>query len=408
MTDLEKLKSEYDLKELQIQALLEVTQAINENLPEKSLYKIFEFTLRVNLRFSGLALFVNDYVWSIKSSFGVNPPVSGVEPPLKHVNLVSPTFINTERTDFFGQFNWVIPVKHKENLLALLYIKDSTDGVVGDKSEGVFSFTQTLANLLLVAIENKKLARKELKRQAMKRELEIARDVQHYLFPDELRNDDQVVMNAFYLPHQNVGGDYYDYMPLADNNKFIFCIADVSGKGVPAALLMSNFQAALRTLVRRTTDLEEIINDLNFHVFESANGQNFITFFIGLIDLKKDELTYVNCGHNPPMLFCPDGKVLSLDKGTTLLGAFHPLPFLDHGIIESIKGSYLFAYTDGLVEARNDSDEEMGSERVIDIMATNKSYSPEVAHGILINKLDEFRGKQRFPDDITLLSIKIN
>ncbi|QCK16204.1 hypothetical protein DCC35_16370 [Mangrovivirga cuniculi] len=299
MDDLEKLKSEFDLKELQLQALLEVTQAINENLPEKSLYKIFEFTLRVNLRFSGLALFVNEYNWNLKSSFGIKNPDLESEPPIHHVNLVAPTFVNGVENPFFDQFNWVIPVRHKENLLALLYIRDSTIAGEGDVSEGVFSFTQTLANLLLVAIENKKLARKELKRQAMKRELEIARDVQHYLFPDELRHDDKVIMNAFYLPHQNVGGDYYDYIPTVNDHQFIFCIADVSGKGVPAALLMSNFQAALRTLVRRTTDLEEIVNDLNLHIFQSANGQNFITFFIGLVDLEKDNLVYVNCGHNP-------------------------------------------------------------------------------------------------------------
>ncbi|MCX2743699.1 SpoIIE family protein phosphatase [Mangrovivirga sp. M17] len=407
MDDLEKLKSEFDLKELQLQALLEVTQAINENLPEKSLYKIFEFTLRVNLRFSGLALFVNEYNWDLKSSFGIKNSELESEPPVHHVNLVAPTFVDGIENPFFDQFNWVIPVRHKENLLALLYIRDSTIVREGDASEGVFSFTQTLANLLLVAIENKKLARKELKRQAMKRELEIARDVQHYLFPDELRHDDKVIMNAFYLPHTNVGGDYYDYIPTCNDHQFIFCIADVSGKGVPAALLMSNFQAALRTLVRRTTDLEEIVNDLNLHIFQSANGQNFITFFIGLVDLVKNKLTYVNCGHNPPMII--KGKeVTFLDKGTTLLGAFEELPFLNHGKIEGIKESYLFTYTDGLVEARNNNDEEMGIERVREIITENMKYTPDVVHGVLMNYLDRFRESQRFPDDITLLSIKFN
>ncbi|QCK16203.1 hypothetical protein DCC35_16365 [Mangrovivirga cuniculi] len=101
-------------------------------------------------------------------------------------------------------------------------------------------------------------------------------------------------------------------------------------------------------------------------------------------------------------------KVSYLDKGTTLLGAFEELPFLNHGIIEGIKESYLFTYTDGLVEARNNNDEEMGIERVSEIVSDNIKYTPDVVHGVLMNNLDRFRENQRFPDDITLLSIKFN
>lgn len=105
-------------------------------------------------------------------------------------------------------------------------------------------------------------------------------------FPKSLPANDNFSIDAHYSPHHTVGGDYYDWLSIDENRKIV-CIADVSGKGVPAALLMSNFQASLRTLMRKTTDLEEVIRDLNHQVFESADGENFITCFIALIDLKE-------------------------------------------------------------------------------------------------------------------------
>src|SRR5690606_1346513 len=125
---------------------------------------------------------------------------------------------------------------------------------------------------------------------------------------------------ASYFPHQTVGGDYYDYVRLPED-KFLVCIADVSGKGIPAALLMSNFQASLQALVRQTTDLDYIIRELNFLVKQNSGGERFITFFAAIYDLKKRRLTYINAGHNPPLLIS-GGKILLLEQGTTVLGAF--------------------------------------------------------------------------------------
>jgi sigma-B regulation protein RsbU (phosphoserine phosphatase) len=103
-------------------------------------------------------------------------------------------------------------------------------------------FIQALSNIIIVAIENKKLARKQLEQEAFRKELEIASDVQQFLFPDKLPNTERLKMEASYLPHDLVGGDYYDFIPI-NKNQFLLCVADVSGKGIPAALMMSNFQA---------------------------------------------------------------------------------------------------------------------------------------------------------------------
>ena len=112
----------------------------------------------------------------------------------------------------------------------------------------------------------------------------------------------RVKIKATYFPHDLIGGDYYDYIPV-DKKRFIICIADVSGKGIPAALLMSNFQASLRTLIRQTNDLKEIVSELNHLTYENAQGEHFITFFIAMYDKSKHTLTYINAGHNPAFPF---------------------------------------------------------------------------------------------------------
>ena len=134
-------------------------------------------------------------------------------------------------------------------------------------------FIQALSNIIIVAIENKKLANKQLAQEAFRKELEIASDVQQFLFPESLPNTDILKVEASYLPHDIVGGDYYDYIPI-NKNQFLICIADVSGKGIAAALMMSNFQASLRTLCfSQTPNLTDIIEALNFQVLENTKGE---------------------------------------------------------------------------------------------------------------------------------------
>src|SRR5690606_27643059 len=129
------------------------------------------------------------------------------------------------------------------------------------------------------------------------------------------------------------------------------CIADVSGKGIPASLLMSNFQASLRTLVRQTNDLKEITRELNFVIKENAKGERFITFFVAAFDIKNKTLRYINAGHNPPVLVWEDKSMQLLETGTTVLGAFDKLPFIEEEQLMIKAPLLLFSYTDGLTEA---------------------------------------------------------
>jgi sigma-B regulation protein RsbU (phosphoserine phosphatase) len=208
------------------------------------------------------------------------------------------------------------------------------------------------------------------------------------------------------LPHQDVGGDYYDYIKV-NEQQFVLCIADVSGKGVPAALLMSNFQATLRTMLRRTTDLEQIVRELNYQTERNARGENFITFFVCLVDHYLAEMTYVNAGHNPPLVIIDQKEPEFLELGTTILGSFDPLPFLKVGKIHFEKKLLFFSYTDGLTETFNEHGEPFGVERVTESVVKNRDLPLDRINQELLVELDDFRGNNTHDDDITLLTCEV-
>lgn len=244
-----------------------------------------------------------------------------------------------------------------------------------------------------------------MEQEAYHRELEIAKKVQNFLFPKQLPMAERLQIEAFYLPHQDVGGDYYDYIPI-DKDRFLICIADVSGKGVPAALLMSNFQASLRTLVRHSINLEQIVHELNHTTYRSGNAENFITFFAAVYDFTTNELEYINCGHNEIVLIKNEKELILLNEGTTVLGMFDPLPFIKTETITDLSDFFIFAYTDGLTETFNEEDEAFEFER-LEIIIKEQLGKLHGLHNRILDDLVEFKGSRKFNDDITMLSCRV-
>ncbi len=398
------LKKKVEKKELELNALLEITQAINSNVPEDSLYKIFNFTLRSNLKLKKLALFVFDEVWSCKVTFGGtrNYHKMRLDDRVKMVKNIH-RMEEFENCDF-EEFDLVIPIAHKDETIALVFVGGFDHQSSHDDEESI-KFIQALSNIIIVAIENKKLARRQLEQEAFRKELEIASDVQQFLFPEKLPNTERLKLEASYLPHDRVGGDYYDYIPI-NKNQFLICVADVSGKGIPAALMMSNFQASLHTLLRQTPNLTEIVEALNYQVMESAKGEKFITFFGAIYDVVLKTMVYVNAGHNPPILFDRKG-MRQLEEGSTVLGAMHPLPFMNEGFIPDLDEFFLFCYTDGLTETVNEQGKEFGVDRLVEYFQENYKKDLKSIHQDLIVLLDGFKGRNSYRDDITLLSCRV-
>lgn len=395
-------KSLLQRKEMALSALLEITQAINNNIAEEFLYRIYNFTLRGNLSISRMALWVNDFgSWSCKTHIGIKPQVEKpnldklLESHIKGVTYLPSSVFSQD----FGEFEWLIPVYHQNNPLAFVF----ASGVNGADIDA--DFIRTLTNILIVAIENKKLAQKQLEQEVFRKELDIAAKVQQRLFPKNLPNTHRLQISAFYSPHSSVGGDYYDFVQLS-KDEILFCIADVSGKGIAAAMMMANFQASLRTIVRQTKNLKEIVSELNFLVMQNAQGENFITFFVAIYDFSSNILRYINAGHNPPLLL-RQHHIQYLEQGTTVLGIFEPLPFIVEAQMILNEDFLIFAYTDGLTETINPDEEQFGEKRVSKCLQTYSFTNLDHLHQQIIAEINAFRKNIPFQDDITLLSCKI-
>lgn len=403
---MQELKKRLERKELELNALLEITQAINNNVPEDSLYKIYHFTLRGNLNIKKLALYVYDEGWFCRVNFGtknnfVKLTLDERFRMIKNVHRLSEFDGECE----FHEFNCVIPVAHRSETLAVVLLggNERLDDLEHDDS---IRFIQALTNIIVVATENKKLERRRLEQEAFRKELEIASDVQQFLFPEKLPNTERLKLAASYLPHDLVGGDYYDYVPI-NKNQFLICVADVSGKGVAAALMMSNFQASLRTLLRQTPNLREIVEALNYQVMDSTKGEKFITFFGAIYDISLKTLVYVNAGHNPPILWTRKEGIRLLEEGSTVLGAMDPLPFLNEGFVTDLDDFLLFCYTDGLTETVSEEEKEFGIQSLIDYLQSNHHKALTTIHQDVILALDAFKGRRGYRDDITMLSCRV-
>jgi sigma-B regulation protein RsbU (phosphoserine phosphatase) len=390
---------------LKLNSLLEITKAINSNSSIADLYRIYENVLITDLRIGKLALFINDEGWRCALKHGIKSEYEQIKVETDLLNYKEITETNVISSSNIGAFDVVIPVYHKSHPLAYLLIGDLDENKL-EISATIkhLPFIQTLTNIIVVAIENKKLAKEYLRQEGVKKELELASEMQSMLFPSKLPNDEKMDVDALYQPHHQVGGDYYDFIRL-NENEVAFCIADVSGKGVSAALLMANFQANLRALFKTTSSLNEIVTDLNRLVNENAKGEKFITLFIAKYNYVTRVLTYINAGHNPPVLVYKNTS-LFLTTGCIGLGMLDDIPKMREGIITVNPSTVLVCYTDGLTEQDNDANEEFGMESLKNIVLKKSLGGMNELNNHTIFVLNKFKQGKNYIDDIALLSCK--
>jgi sigma-B regulation protein RsbU (phosphoserine phosphatase) len=393
------------LMEIKLSSLLEVTKAINSNTSTQELLSIFENVLKNQLSIGKLMLYSFDAGWKCILSFGSDNGVQvDVEKDLAEIKEIS--FIDFSGNTLKDHFDIVVPVYHKDSPLAYVLIGDVNDEKL-EVSPIIkhLPFIQTLTNLIVVAIENKKLAKENIRQAAVRKELELASEMQNMLFPTELPSNDKLEIDARYMPHQQVGGDYYDYMML-NENEVAFCVADVSGKGVAAALLMSNFQANLRILFNHTTSLTDLVRELNTKVMASAKGEKFITLFIAKLNLVTKTLTYINAGHNPPLLMS-DKTVSLLKIGTTGLGMLDELVRVKEGVVHLNNRTTIVCYTDGVTELENEEGVDFGIDSLKTVMVENSHLHMKELNNRIIYSINKHKGSRNYIDDIALFSVRV-
>jgi sigma-B regulation protein RsbU (phosphoserine phosphatase) len=392
------------IKDLKLSALLEVTLAINSNVSKDKLFGIYNKTLR-ELEIEKIALYIYEGDWNLATFYGIKIEqlsINVIEDLIQYEEIEE---VNSVTDGIFREFDILIPVYHKTKPIAYLLIGDIINEAI--KISPIIKhlpFIQTFTNIIAVAIENKILAKEAIRQERIKKELELASEMQTMLLPNALPKDNNLDIAAFYKSHDQVGGDYYDVIWI-NSAEIAICIADVSGKGVSAAILMSNFQANLKAGVKHSINLSELVEDLNEKVISSAKGEKFITMFIATYNIDTRQLTYINCGHNPPVLK-NSSDVIELKNGCPGLGMLDHMPSPKIGVIYISPGSLLVTYTDGLVEVENDNQVEYGTKKVHEAILNFTNNSMEELNQYLIEDLTKFKQNQPFVDDIAILSCK--
>ncbi len=295
-----------------------------------------------------------------------------------------------------------------------MQLQDDIKGVIalGEKlsreqySTTDLEFLTSLANMAVIALENARLFQEALEKQRLEHELMIARDIQKGLLPSVLPQVTGIDIAATNISSLQVGGDYYDVIPMSDE-RFLIAIGDVSGKGSPAALLMANLQATIRALVPLDLTLSELTGRVNDLMCQNTGGNKFVTFFWGILDSVARTLTYVNAGHNYPYLFHANGKITRLDHGGMILGIMETLTPYEEGTVPLLPGDTLVLFTDGVSEAMSRDSEEFGEERLEQTFRENGNAGAAEIIEAVHRRIQEFTAGTSQSDDITMMVIKV-
>ncbi len=401
-----RLELKISLQELKLNALLEITAAINNNFPIDQLLNNFSFVLKQQLNFRRFVLFIKQESWDCILKEGIKGKIEVEDHIHNLIRFKETTLLVDSNSTLLKEFNVVVPVLHLGQALAYLLLSDNQlkPATLLD-TDSHLTFAQTLTSIVSVAIENKRLVKSNVIKEIISKDLEVASELQKLLFPSDLPSDRKMDVHAKYIQRHAIGGDYYDFIPLGDE-EYILCIADVSGKGISAALLMANFQATVRTLFKyQRFELAFLMEELNKKVVLNAKGEKFITFFIAHYNASSRKLTYINAGHNHPMLFM-NRKVKPLISGCIGLGMLDELPSIQIGSLTLSSSATLVLFTDGVVEIEDINGEQFGVDRLIKDIKAYSGLKMEDMNNIIFSHLTEWCGTLNFDDDTAIMSCK--
>jgi len=387
-----------------ITAISNLTNSITNNYSTNQIVQLLKTSLIDLMKIRTFGLFINTS--KLELILDVNFP--------KNINLLKLakdcekikkiTNLSNHTNPIFNQFDFVIPSFHKETALAYLFIKDIEIGDIDCSEMEKVRYIQTLMNLMIISLENKKLFRKVKSSKRIQEEIDLAAEVQKELIPSSFPINSSYEFDGKYLPFDEIGGDFYDLIHINKNN-IAFCICDVSGKGVSAGMLMSNFQATIKTLLSKDLTLIELVKQLNTKFISISKFDRFVSIFIAKLNIRTRELEYINAGHNHPVLL-NGTKLETLEKGCTLLGILKDLPFIESETIILKENSFITMYTDGLSEVKNVHGEQFDIKNIKKHLIENKDLPLKEFTANLMEKVKKHRGNIEPFDDMSLLCAK--
>lgn len=396
------------LSRFKLNSLLDITMAINANLPTEDLLAKYENILREDLGIGKIMIFMFSEKWDCMLNAGFPDTLQteiSIEKDLLQYDEI--TFLTAEEYAHMEAVDIVIPVFNNNAPLAYVLIGD-----IDEEGEGVspvikhLNFIQTISNVIIVAIENIRLFQESLRQEALKKELELASRMQTLLIPEEakLPQNEKLYVTGFYHPHFDIGGDYYDVLML-DEHTLGFCIADVSGKGISAALLMANFQANLRALFTVDIPMEELTHKLNDAVIRSAKGEKFITLFLAKYNIQKRHMEFINAAHNPPVLYDMEtGELEMLETSCVGVGMLDDIPHIQKGERQIPHPSKIICYTDGLSELPDDKGNEIGTDALKKHIANTRNIKENI--DAMIAELQILEGNTNLFDDVSIVAVE--
>ncbi|MFO7891179.1 MAG: GAF domain-containing SpoIIE family protein phosphatase [bacterium] len=404
VAEIKKVNINLDKKIQQLHTIFDISQELNITLDQKKIASLMGFAVMGEL-------LVNKYVVFLKDENTMKPLVTKGTSPLldsdpELIEIEKPVNLNeTERFQKYLEigFALIIPLRLKEETRGVMMLGEKIREAVFTPSD--IEFLTTLGNQAMTTLENARLFKETLEKQRMEEDLRIAKNMQQRLLPSSIEQPEGYEIAGVNIPSREVGGDYYDVIKI-DTHTYGIVIADVSGKGAGAALLMSNLQAGLHALSDSDLGLADIISRLNKLIYDNTDLEKYITFFYGILNTKTNKFIFCNAGHNPPYLIDKKGNIRELKTGGIILGMMKDASFETESL-ELKNEDTIVMFTDGITEAMDDVEQEFGEWRLKELIKKNKKKSAELILKEISSDVKNFAGSILQSDDITMVVIKV-
>lgn len=391
-----------DSKIEQLSQLYDLSKEFSGILELDYVSKLIIFSIVGQFLVSNFAIIYFDDELNVLESRAEANEIKKLIQEIDYKNLSDPTFIKESFSNLHkAGFELILPMQIKNETKGLILLGEKKNKEPYTKHD--IEYINSVGSLAIISIENAILFKETLEKQAIERDLETARIIQKNLLPHHIVQPDGFEIAAYSESAKQVGGDYFDLISTSEKNT-IFAMGDVSGKGITASLLVANSQAYLKSISKQNLPISEATALLNDLVEESTVSGTYITFFWGILNSKK-ELTYVNAGHNPPLLV-RNGELKKLEKGGLILGMMKTMMPYESEIIKLESGDFIIVFTDGVTEAMNSSEEEYSDEKLEELCRSLNTQSAEEAKELILNDVKKFTAGFEQSDDLTLMVIK--
>ncbi len=318
---------------------------------------------------------------------------------ISHVNDESRLVDETRKR----KCNLILPLRDADRLLGFILLSEKVSGA--NYTQEDHNLLRVLSNQLVSALTNARLYAETVEKRRLEEEVAMARQIQVGLLPKTLPSSASFALAAHSAPSRTVGGDFYDVIPLSEN-KCGIVIADAAGKGIQAAMIITQIQAMLRVELQNKTGICEALKNVNNHLVSMTSAEKFVTLCFGIFDSSLGKFEYTNAGHNYPALIRSDGSCELLDIGGMLVGAFADATY-ESAIVELRSDDFIFFFTDGISETMDDDEEEYGEDRLVEFLQNLENIHPDRIISSVLDDLHKFQPEELPQDDRTIVVLKV-